>query len=173
MPQVPAAITKEIAGLRKAVRAGVPARTASNLLIGSWNLRAFGGLTGKWNSGPADSPKRDWRSVALIAELISHFDVFAVQEVRRSTTALRFLMERLGPSWRFITSDVTEGDAGNGERSVPARKHRTRQHRRVGDLCDAQAIPVSARPFAPASRVRRYRSRSGSRIRQLPAPHRR
>ena len=116
MSPVPAAVTKEVAGLRKAVRAGVPAKGPSNLLIGSWNLRAFGDLTAKWNAGPKDSPKRDWRSVLLIAEIIKHFDVFAIQEIRRSTVALRFLMERLGPTWRVITSDVTEGDAGNDER---------------------------------------------------------
>ncbi|WP_139186692.1 endonuclease/exonuclease/phosphatase family protein [Arthrobacter crystallopoietes] len=40
----------------------------------------------------------------------------AVQEVRRSIKALRFLLQRLGPNWRVIASDVTEGSAGNGER---------------------------------------------------------
>jgi len=116
MTAIPAAVTKEIADLRKAVTDVVPARDDHNLLIGSWNLRAFGDLTGKWSAAPNDSPARDWRAVALIAEVISHFDVVAVQEVRRSTTALRFLLERLGSSWGVITSDVTEGDAGNGER---------------------------------------------------------
>jgi hypothetical protein len=29
---------------------------------------------------------------------------------------LRFLLERLGPNWRVIASDVAEGSAGNGER---------------------------------------------------------
>jgi hypothetical protein len=47
MSPVPAAITKELAALRKAVRAEVPTRTGGNLLIGSWNLRAFGDLTEK------------------------------------------------------------------------------------------------------------------------------
>ncbi len=116
MSPVPAAVAKEVAGLRKAVRAVVPTKGPDNLLIGSWNLRAFGDLTAKWNAGPSDSPKRDWRSVALVAQVITHFDVCAIQEVRRSTVALRHVMENLGPTWRFITSDVTEGDAGNGER---------------------------------------------------------
>jgi hypothetical protein len=54
--------------------------------------------------------------VACIAELVSRFDVIALQEVRRTTKALRFLLERLSPAWRVIASDVTEGPAGNGER---------------------------------------------------------
>jgi endonuclease/exonuclease/phosphatase family metal-dependent hydrolase len=48
--------------------------------------------------------------------LVSRFDVIALQEVRRNPAALRFLLRHLGPGWRVIASDVTEGAAGNGER---------------------------------------------------------
>jgi endonuclease/exonuclease/phosphatase family metal-dependent hydrolase len=99
-----------------AVTAAIPPRTDNNLLIATWNLRAFGDLTRRWEAGPHDSPKRDWHAVACVAAVIGCFDVVAVQEVRRDTSALRFLLARLGPSWRLLTSDVTEGDAGNGER---------------------------------------------------------
>ncbi len=94
----------------------MPAKKPTNLLIGSWNLRAFGDVTAKWNAAAQDSPKRDWRAVALVAAILTRFDVIAVQEVRRETRALRFLLSQLGPDWRVITTDVTEGDEGNGER---------------------------------------------------------
>jgi hypothetical protein len=94
----------------------VPQRSASNLLVATWNVRAFGDLTAKWAAGPKDSPNRDWHAVACIAELVSRLDVIALQEIRRNTKALRFLLDRLGPSWRVIASDVTEGPARNGER---------------------------------------------------------
>ena len=149
MSPVPAAVTKEIAGLRKAVRAVVPAKTGGNLLIGSWNLRALGDLTEKWNAAPKDSPKRDFRAVALIAGVISQFDVFAVQEVRRSTTALRFLMDRLGPTWRFITSDVTEGDAGNDERlTFLYDSERVQPSGLVGEIVLPDAVDRPAKQFA-------------------------
>jgi len=32
--------------------------------------------------------------------------------------ALRTLMKTLGPSWRFLMTDVTRGAAGGGERMV-------------------------------------------------------
>jgi hypothetical protein len=67
-------------------------------------------------AGPRDSPKRDWHAVACIAEVASRFDVIALQESRRSTKALRFLLQTLGTTWKVIASDVTEGSAGNGER---------------------------------------------------------
>jgi hypothetical protein len=47
---------------------------------------------------------------------VARFDVIAVQEVRRNTTVLHFLLEQLGDDWRVIVSDVTEGGPGNGER---------------------------------------------------------
>ena len=116
MAGMPAAVAAEVRKMGTALDGAVPAKRAKNLLIASWNLRAFGALTEKWDAKSKDSPKRDWHAVALIAELVSHFDVIAIQEVRRDTTALRFLLGELGKDWRFITSDVTEGDAGNDER---------------------------------------------------------
>ena len=112
----PPDVTRDLTRLAAALDTSVPAKTAANLLIATWNVRAFGDLTTKWAAGPRDSPKRDWHAVACIAEVVSRFDVIALQEVRRNTTALRFLLELLGPAWRVIASDVTEGSAGNGER---------------------------------------------------------
>lgn len=36
-----------------------PKKLDKNLLIATWNIRAFGDLTKKWQSGSGDSPKRD------------------------------------------------------------------------------------------------------------------
>lgn len=94
----PAAVIQDLDRLSAALDTAIPARTDSNLLVATWNVRAFGDLTGKWAAGLRDSPKRDRHAVACIAEVISRFDVIALQEVRRSTKALRFLLERLGPA---------------------------------------------------------------------------
>ena len=116
MTAMPAEVRAEVDEVAGAVVAQVPAKAADNLLIATWNLRAFGNLTAAWNAGAGSRPKRDWRAVALIAAMVSHFDVIAVQEVRRNLTALRFLISQLGPGWRLVTSDVTVGDDGNDER---------------------------------------------------------
>jgi exonuclease III len=149
MPDVPAPIAAEISALRKAVRAVVPPKRAKNLLIGSWNLRAFGDLTQKWSAAAGDSPKRDWRAVALIAVILARFDVIAVQEIRRETEALRFLLSRLGPNWRVITSDVTEGDEGNGERlSFIYDSTRVQPSGLVGEIVLPSTVEEPARQFA-------------------------
>jgi endonuclease/exonuclease/phosphatase family metal-dependent hydrolase len=113
----PASVRAQITKLAKQIDKAVPPKKAGrNLLIGTWNLRAFGGLTKRWDSRPDDSPKRNFRDVCLIAELVSRFDVVAVQEMRGDLRALRHLLKALGDEWAFLLTDVTKGPAGNNER---------------------------------------------------------
>lgn len=116
MVTAPAPVAHELDLLEASLAQVVPPRRERNLLVGTWNLRAFGDVSPTWSATDRDSPKRDWHAVACIATVLRHLDIVAVQEVRRSTAALRLLLEDLGPDWRVIASDVTEGDAGNGER---------------------------------------------------------
>lgn len=114
----PPTVVEDIVRVRRRLDAsGVPPRrTDRNLVIGTWNLRAFGGLHDDWDENPG-SPKRNLRGLAVIAEVIRRFDVAAIQEVKRETTALRVLMQEfLGPDWGVLMSDVTAGDRGNTER---------------------------------------------------------
>ncbi|MFV0571470.1 MAG: endonuclease/exonuclease/phosphatase family protein [Xanthomarina gelatinilytica] len=87
-----------------------------NLLIASWNIRAFGNLTRKWDSDDDDSPKRDLHSILCIAEIIKRFDIIAIQEVKANIRALRDTLKVLGNNWSLILTDVNKGDSGNGER---------------------------------------------------------
>ncbi len=87
-------------------------KSKQSVRIATWNIREFGGskLRG-----------RDFESLYYIAEIISHFDLVAIQEVRIDLDefdqfdALRRI---LGPGWSYIGTDVTDGYAGNGERMV-------------------------------------------------------
>jgi endonuclease/exonuclease/phosphatase family metal-dependent hydrolase len=95
----------------------IPAKKIDkNLLIATWNIRAFGDYTRKWLSSDKDSPKRDMHSVLAISEIIRRFDVIAVQEVKANIRALRDTMKLLGEHWSLILTDVNRGDSGNGER---------------------------------------------------------
>lgn len=51
-----------------------------------------------------------------IAECINHFDLVAVQEVRRDLNELRRIMRLLGPHWDVIFTDVSYAQGGNAER---------------------------------------------------------
>jgi endonuclease/exonuclease/phosphatase family metal-dependent hydrolase len=95
----------------------IPAKKLDkNLLIATWNIRAFGDLTKKWQSEDGDSPKRDWQAALCIAEILSRFDVIAVQEVKANLRALRHTLKAMGDNYSLILTDVNKGNVGNGER---------------------------------------------------------
>ncbi len=101
---------------RRIEAAGVPPKvTDRNVLIGTWNIRMFSRVYPSFAENPG-SPKRNLRALAIIAEIISHFDVVAIQEVRRDVSGLQRLLEMLGPEWGVLVSDVNAGAAGNEER---------------------------------------------------------
>ncbi len=116
----PADVAQELEALRVALDEHIPARALdNNLLIATWNLRAFGGLTEKWAAEANDSPKRDLHALRAIAEIVSRFDVIAIQEVKGDLKALRHMLKELNaidPHWGMILTDVTRGSAGNDER---------------------------------------------------------
>ena len=86
----------------------VPPRNLDDtLLLASWNIRDFD--SNKFKHG-----KRLRESFYYLAEIISAFDIVALQEVNRDLSGLRRLMRHLGPAWDFIATDT----AGNDERMV-------------------------------------------------------
>lgn len=113
----PKDVAENIAFLQaELLKAIPPKRLEQNLLIATWNIRAFGDVTRKWKSGVNDSPKRDLESILSIAAIISKFDVIAVQEVKGNIRALRDMLKVLGDDWSLILTDVTRGSEGNDER---------------------------------------------------------
>jgi endonuclease/exonuclease/phosphatase family metal-dependent hydrolase len=117
-PATPQIVRDEMASLRAALDDQIPAKKdlARNILIATWNLKAFGSLTAKWTATDADGPKRDYRALWAITEIVSRFDVIALQEVKGDMKALRTMLKTLGPHWSVLMTDVTRGDEGNGER---------------------------------------------------------
>jgi len=114
----PRLVVEDVARLRRRIEdSGLPAkRTDYNLLVGTWNVRMFGDIYHDWGENP-DSPKRNMRAMAYIAEIVRLLDVVAIQEVRRDTSGVRTLLDDfLGPAWGLLISDVTAGPQGNVER---------------------------------------------------------
>ncbi len=114
--QPPAEIRAELTALRRQLSRDLPKKSDENLLVATWNLREFGGLTDKWRSAQGDSPKRDLGSLACIAEVVSRFDIVAIQEVQSDIRALRHLLKALGDQYTVILTDAVEDDKGGNER---------------------------------------------------------
>jgi hypothetical protein len=113
----PPAVKAVVARLDAALDQVVPSKaTGANIVVGTWNLRAFSDLTKDWETPTGVSPKRNFADVTYIASFIRRCDVVAVQEVRGNLRALRYMLKVLGDDWGFILTDVTQGPAGNDER---------------------------------------------------------
>src|SRR4051794_19188679 len=90
----PADVTAQVAAISAALDHVVPAKQpGENLLIGTWNVRAFDRVTPKWRSVIGDKPIRDLSNVLCITEVVRRFDVVAVQEVRQSAEAFLAMMQ--------------------------------------------------------------------------------
>lgn len=99
-------------GLRQQLRDEIPARTVNDtLLLATWNIRDFD--SNKFGHGP-----RLNESFFYIAEIISAFDIVALQEVNWDLRGLQRVMRILGRNWMYMATDVTEGRSGNRERMV-------------------------------------------------------
>lgn len=101
-------IIENIQRLKAALDEQVPAKNLeSNLLIATWNIREFGKNT---------KAMRMKEVFFYMAEIISSYDLVAVQEIGEDLDDLKTLMRLLGPEWDYIVTDLTEGASGNGER---------------------------------------------------------
>lgn len=101
------ALQTHIAGQPAVDNAAIPADSTRILRLATWNIREF------------DSNSYGERldeSYSYIAEIISHFDLIAIQEVREDLRALKEVMRLLGSGWSYLVTDVTEGRPGNRER---------------------------------------------------------
>ena len=97
--------------LRGQLNTEIPAKDADgNLLLATWNIRDFFKKKGRGYGNRLD------QSLFCIAEIISHFDIVAVQEVNQIHGWSK-VMHILGRDWDYICSDVTDTRlGGNGER---------------------------------------------------------
>ena len=78
----------------------VPASTAGNLRIATWNIANLGGQ------------EREESHLKIIAEILSWFDIVAVQEVKENSLDFQKIAGILRKSFSYIISD----EGGNNER---------------------------------------------------------
>lgn len=82
-----------------------PKLNDQNLLIASWNIKEFGQLNNRLPE-----------SYFYIAEILSRFDLIAIQEIKNTLDDLFIIMRLLGKDWDYLINDITEGVDGNSER---------------------------------------------------------
>lgn len=78
----------------------IPASNPTNLLLATWNIANLG------------EQEREESHLKIIAEIISWFDIVAVQEIKDNSLQFQEIVKLLGTKYRFIFSDAS----GNNER---------------------------------------------------------
>ncbi|GAI53295.1 unnamed protein product, partial [marine sediment metagenome] len=82
--------------MRKYLKKEIPRRTVNDtLLLATWNIRDFD--SNKFKHGP-----RIRESYFYITEIISAFDIIALQEINKNLRALKRVMDILGGNWQYI-----------------------------------------------------------------------
>jgi len=110
----------------RAVR-GIPHKAKGTLLIGSWNIANLG------------QQLRRGDDLALIAEVLSWFDVIAVQECRENFADLYDIAFRMGKKYRVVMSDP----GGNHERL--AFVYDSRKLALLDEIGEVTVAPAAAR----------------------------
>jgi len=103
-------VIDRLLALRKQLKSDITDQCGpGSFLLATWNIRDFD--SNKFGHG-----KRLPEAFHYIAEIISAFDLVAIQEVNRDLTALEKVMRLLGDGWDYLVTDTTEGASGNSER---------------------------------------------------------
>ncbi len=103
-------VAEKLLQLKAYIAESVPPKTREDkLLLATFNIREFD--SNRKKNGP-----RTIESLYYLAEIISSFDIIALQEINQDISALKKVMRILGPDYNFFLTDITEGVSGNGER---------------------------------------------------------
>ena len=87
---------------------GLPERRSGSVVIGTFNIRKLGGVK-----------KRSSQSWQFLKNIISRFDLIAVQEIMDDLSGFEHLRDLVGNDYGMVVSDVTgvkPGSSGNAER---------------------------------------------------------
>lgn len=144
------AVITNIIELRKSLNAEIPEKKLrGNLVLGTWNIREFG--NSKYNG-------RMIESLYYIAEIISRFDLIAIQEVRTEMDEFDLMLKILGDNYGVHVSIVTQGRPGNNERLAYIYDKRTV---RFENIAGQVVLPKSSKipdQFARAPYVIRFQA---------------
>lgn len=135
--------------LRQQLRREIPARTVRDtLLLATWNVRDLGNEDKRFEPGEGPGPRFD-ESYHYIAEVISAFDLVALQEVN-TLESLEKIMHLLGPSWTYLTTDTTRTGGGNEERLTFVYDKRKVWFKKVTGQMVAEETQFARTPFYAA-----------------------
>ncbi|MBL7748840.1 MAG: endonuclease/exonuclease/phosphatase family protein [Chitinophagaceae bacterium] len=144
------AVINNILALRASLDKEIPdKKLTGNLVLGTWNIREFGNT--KYNG-------RMTESLYYIAEIISRFDLIAIQEVRTDMAEFNQMLNILGEDYGVHVSIVTQGKSGNSERLAFLYDKRTVSFKNIAGQVILPKTTKQQDQFARAPYVIRFQS---------------
>ncbi len=127
--------TDGITHLREALRMTIPDKSdRQRLLIATWNIRGLG-------KGRPDE------ALHYIAEIISYFDVVAVQELMQSLVDFDRIRQILGRGWLSLEGDLNEGPGGGERLAFLFDTRKVTVSRLIGELELREEPEDTGRPY--------------------------
>lgn len=143
-------IIDNILNLRKSLDNEIPKKELrGNLILGTWNIREFGNTKYKG---------RMVESLYYIAEIISRFDLIAIQEVRSNMFEFDEMLAILGDNYGVHVSIVTQGRSGNSERLAFIYDKRTVSFKNISGQVVLPKGKESTEQFARSPYVIRFQA---------------
>lgn len=143
-------VIDNILALRKSLNDEIPEKKLrGNLVLGTWNIREFGNT--KYGG-------RMIESLYYIAEIISRFDLIAIQEVRTDMAEFNQMLNILGNDYGVHVSIVTQGKSGNSERLAFIYDKRTVSFENIAGQVVLPKTKTAVDQFARAPYIIRFQA---------------
>lgn len=143
-------VIDNLLALRTSLNKKIPdKKLRGNLVLGTWNIREFGNT--KYGG-------RMVESLYYIAEIISRFDLIAIQEVRTDMAEFNQMLAILGDNYSVHVSIVTQGKSGNSERLAFIYDKRTVDFKNIAGQIVLPKGNSTAEQFARAPYVIRFQA---------------
>ncbi|HEY5980479.1 MAG TPA: hypothetical protein VIT41_12675 [Microlunatus sp.] len=108
VPEIPPEVAMARHELRAAIEAAVPPKVLDrNLLIATWRWPILSRVSEDWIAPQPQPGLRDRRAVILLAEVVRHFDVVALQGIMGSAPTLQAVLRVLGPEWAYMMTGLS------------------------------------------------------------------
>lgn len=106
--EMPPEVVKALHDFRAAIEIAVPPKVLDrNLLIATWRWPILSRVTKDWVAPRPQPGSRDLRAIALLAEVVRHFDVVALQGIMGNAPNLHGMLRVLGPDWAYMITGLS------------------------------------------------------------------
>jgi hypothetical protein len=117
--EMPREVATDVRRLGAALEARVPPKALDrNLIVASWRWPMVLRAADDWIAADRPRGTRDLRAIRLLAEVVRHFDVLAIQGLMAGAPTFHPVMDLLGPDWAFMMTGLSRESTYNERTAI-------------------------------------------------------